>query len=173
MKAWRLVALMMSGVFVLGCDDEKSPATDTADTTDDTAPDTAIPDTEPEVEEDTALPDTEPEVEDTAGKTTWDAVHGIFATKCAPCHAGVEPDDGAGGHAIASGDKDIAYAASQRTSNFAQCVGKKVGECALTRILNGSMPQGKNCAGNPGAAGCVTAAEQQLIQEWLSDGMLR
>lgn len=173
MKAWRLVALMVSGVLVLGCDDEKEPAKDTADTTEETTPDTDSPDTEPEVEEDTATPDTAPEVEDTAGKTTWDAVHGIFATKCAPCHAGVEPDDGSGGHAIASGDKDVAYAASQLSSKFAQCAGKKVGECALTRILNGSMPQGKNCAGNPAGAGCVTAAEQELIQEWISDGMLR
>lgn len=172
MKSWRLMAVVVAGVFVVGCDDEKA-ATDTADTTEDTAPDTALPDTEPEVEEDTAQPDTEPEVEDTAGKTTWDAVHGIFATKCAPCHAGIEPDDGAGSHAIASGDKDIAYAASQLNARIQQCAGKKVGECAYTRIMNGSMPQGKNCAGNPGAAGCLTEAEKELILEWISDGMLR
>lgn len=172
MKVWGVVFLMC-GVSGFGCDDEKAPANDTADTTEETTPDTTEPDTEPEVEEDTTLPDSTPEVEDTAGKTTWDAVHGIFARKCTPCHAGIEPDDGSGGHAIGSGDKNIAYAASQLDAKVAQCVGKKVGECALTRILNGSMPQGKNCAGNPGAAGCLTEAEKELILEWLSDGMLR
>lgn len=171
MKVWSIV--LLSGGLWMACDGDDKPATDTADTAEvtDTVQDTVEQDTSPDVEPDTAVEDTS--APDTAGRVTWSAVHSIFANKCAPCHAGVVADDGAGGHAIASGDIDVAYEASQLDAGFAQCVGKKVGECAMTRILNGSMPQGKNCAGNPNGAGCVTAAEQQLIQDWLTDGMLR
>lgn len=170
MKVWFGIVLMLGGF--AACSDEPTPADDTtADTIEETAEveDTVAPDTTPDTEPET----TEPDTPDTFGKVTWDAVHGIFASKCGTCHGGFLPNDGSGNHAIGSGDRDVAYAASQRDANFAQCAGKKVGECAFIRISNGSMPQGKNCAGNPNATGCVTAAEQQLIQDWIRDGMLR
>lgn len=163
----------------VACDGDEKPAADTtadvADTAepDTTEPDTTVPDT---TEADTTVPDTteaDTSAPDTADKTTWSAVYPIFKGKCAPCHAGIEPDDGAGGHAIASGDESIAYQASQLAADVPQCTGKKIGECAIIRILNGSMPQGKNCGTNPTGAGCLTEAEKQLIQDWIQDGMLR
>lgn len=177
-----LTAAAIFGLLLTGCDDKTSAPTDTPDTNDtpdvtDTTPgDTAPPaDTEPE---DTAPPlDTTPPVdtspEDTAGKTTWSQVHSIFVSACAPCHSGFEPTGGAGNHAIASANADTAYQASQLDAGIAKCAGKKVGECALIRIIDGSMPQGKNCGSNPNGAGCVSAANQALIQQWIQDGMLR
>jgi hypothetical protein len=44
------------------------------------------------------------------------------------------------------------------------------------RIQNGTMPFGAGCTGNPvldaGKPACVTAAQQQTIQSWISQGQL-
>ena len=172
-KRWSMLSAVAAGLLLMACDDEKTQVQDTAapdvaDTTD-PVPD-VVPDTIEETTPDTVEADVAP---DTAGKTTWDQVYTTFATKCTPCHAGISPDDGAGNHAIASGDKQIAYDASQLSAGLAKCAGKKVGECAHIRILDGSMPPRANCGSNPQGAACVTAAQQALIQQWIQDGMLR
>jgi hypothetical protein len=49
-----------------------------------------------------------------------------------------------------------------------------VGTCLLIKIQDGSMPFGAGCTGDPTADAhnnaCLTAAEQQTIQDWLNDG---
>jgi len=173
MKRWSILSVVAVGLLLAACDEEKTQADDTAapDVADTTQPlPDVVPDTIEETTPDTVEADIPP---DTAGKTTWDEVHTTFATKCAPCHAGISANDGAGGHAIASGDKQIAYDASQLSAGIAKCSGKKVGECAHIRILDGSMPQGANCGTTPQGAACVTPAQQALIQQWIQDGMLR
>ncbi len=127
--------------------------------------------TQPETEvSDEVVEETSPEVsEETTGPVTWDAVYPIFASSCTPCHGGNTPTGGSGGHAIASADKATAYAASQLNADV--CPGKTIGECALVRIQNGSMPASGDCQ-NPIGPKCPDAAEQALIQQWIDDGML-
>lgn len=74
----------------------------------------------------------------------------IFAAKCGPCHTG----GGSGGQNIG-----ISYADTQAPSYY--CSGQTVGQCALVRIQNGTMP------GSP----AVTPAEQAVIQAWILAGM--
>ena len=138
-------------------------ATDTAvDTATDTAVDTAI-DTAADTTPDTAV-DT-----DTSVGVTWADVHPVFASSCAPCHQGATPS---GGHAIASANIDTAYAASQLDAKIAKCAGKKVGECALIRIRDGSMPATGECR-EPVQPKCPDLEEQDLIEAWIDGGMLR
>jgi hypothetical protein len=51
-----------------------------------------------------------------------------------------------------------------------------IGACALVRIQNGSMPFGATCTGNPvldaAKPACLTAAQQQTIQQWIAGGQL-
>jgi hypothetical protein len=75
----------------------------------------------------------------------------IFFAKCGPCHTG----GGSGAHNIG-----VSYSDSQLLSY--SCPGKNKGQCAVARIMNGSMP------GSP----AVTAAEQAILQAWLDGGML-
>jgi hypothetical protein len=93
------------------------------------------------------------------------SVKPIFAAKCATCHT----TGYSGGHNIGT-----SYADTQLASYY--CPGKTKGECALVRIQNGSMPQGAGCSGNPatdsGHAACLTAAEQAMIQSWITGGQL-
>lgn len=102
---------------------------------------------------------------------TWNDVYPVFARSCAPCHVGTgtDPKSGSGGHALASADKATAYKASQGTSYY--CIGKKVGECALVRIKDGTMPQGGDCASTPKGAKCPSTTEQDLIQAWIAGGL--
>jgi hypothetical protein len=48
------------------------------------------------------------------------------------------------------------------------------GAAALVRILNGSMPDGAGCSGNPvadsGNANCLTQEEQDTLQDWIDAG---
>jgi len=100
---------------------------------------------------------------------TFADVHPIFAAKCAPCHT----TGASGGHSIGQSDVLAAYIDSQ-TSSYT--ITGTVGEAALFRIQNGSMPQGAGCTGDPaidaGNPSCLTQAEQDLIQAWLDDGQL-
>jgi hypothetical protein len=92
-------------------------------------------------------------------------VQPILQAKCAPCHT----SNGSGGANFAT-----SYADSQLSSYY--CPGLTKGACALVRIQNGTMPFGAGCTGNPvldaGKPACVTAAQQQTIQSWISQGQL-
>jgi len=182
--AW-LAGLMAAPLIGAACGDDETksdtsqPQDTAAETTDTAAPDTAAPDTAtPDTAQDTATPDTA--VEETAAEVTeevtpeavtWDDVYPIFAASCSPCHAAGSATGGSGGHSIASTDKAVAYQASQRPANIAKCAGKVVGECALIRIQDGSMPATGDCQ-DPKTDKCPDAGEQELIQRWIDQGML-
>ena len=137
------------------------------DTGGEVTPDTTLRDTAPDTEPDTT-PDTEP---DTSAGVTWDDVYPIFATSCTPCHRGTgSATSGSGGHSIAATDKAIAYDASQLSADVPRCAGMTVGECALIRIRDGSMPATGDCQ-EPVTAKCPDADEQALIEQWIADGM--
>ena len=105
-------------------------------------------------------------------RVTWDDVQPIFARSCASCHVGTgtDPKSGSGAHALASADKATGYKASQGASNY--CQGKKVGECAIVRIKDGTMPQSGDCATMPKGPKCPSQVEQNTIQRWIDDGLL-
>jgi len=146
----------------------------TPDTVAETTPDTVAETTAETVEEVTpaeTVEETSPEV--VVAKVTWDDVYDIFASSCTPCHNSATAGGGpSGGHSIASTDKAVAYAASQRNANIGKCSGKTIGECALIRIKDGSMPASGDCSRTPKGPKCPDAAEQALIQQWFDDGML-
>lgn len=93
----------------------------------------------------------------------------IFQDKCAPCHT----TGGSGGSNFAT-----LYTDTQKAANtgITGCTGLTVGACTIVRIKNGSMPRARGCTGNPttdmGNASCLTQAEQDVIQTWVSDGQL-
>jgi len=149
---------------------DTAPDTTPADTAPDTAIDTTPADTAPDTAGDTTAVDTTPAEVD-PGLVTWDDVYPIFSTSCTPCHAGASPTAGSGGHAIASPNKAVAYDASQLSADLAKCAGKTIGECALIRIQDGSMPATGDCQ-DPVKAKCPDVDEQALIQQWITDGML-
>lgn len=149
----------------------------TPDTAVDTTPveDTAPVDTEPEpmdIGPDGIDPDSSPDADVGPEVVTWDAVQPIFATSCAPCHAGNSATAGSGGHAIGSPDPDVGYAASQLDAAIAKCSGLTKGECALLRIRDGSMPATGECR-EPVQPKCPDVDEQALIERWVNDGMQR
>jgi hypothetical protein len=90
-------------------------------------------------------------------------VQPILQTHCAPCHT----VSGSGGANFAT-----EYAGTQLSSYY--CSGMTKGACALVRIQNGTMPQGKGCTGNPatdaGNSACLTAAQQATLQAWIAGG---
>jgi hypothetical protein len=93
----------------------------------------------------------------------------IFKNHCGSCHGGTTPGTGQGNNSFAS-----FYSDTQVAAYPAFCAGKTVGACTLVRIQNGSMPYGAGCTGNPttdaGNAACLTAAEQNELMLWISDG---
>jgi hypothetical protein len=102
-------------------------------------------------------------------------VQPILAAKCSPCHT----TGNAGGVNFAA---TTGYPLTQLVpnANVAACQGitpDNVGNCALTRILNGQMPKGRGCTGNPVAdaanAACLTQAEQTTIANWIAGGELQ
>ncbi len=96
---------------------------------------------------------------------TWAQVHPIFKASCSGCHGGGTPTSGSGGHAIGSADIGVAYdAAMLAADRYPACDGLTIGECALLRIEDGTMP--------PGGGSSTDDAAQALILEWIADGML-
>lgn len=98
---------------------------------------------------------------------TWDEVHPIFADKCGPCHTTAAN----GGHSMGGADADSAYDDSQVDRN-----GQTRGELAYDRILAGTMPPG--CSGDPEQDAdiidfCLTQAEQDTVDQWITDGQQR
>jgi len=168
-RRW-LIAVSIAALGACG-DDDGGKKTDTATTPTDTAVATETTTTT-----DTAVATETTTATDTAGETavdnvTWDEVAEIFRDNCTPCHS----TGSSGGHNIAATDVATSYAQSQKAVSAgapSKCAGKKVGECAALRIDDGSMPLGGGCADDRNKAGCPTAAELQLIQDWIEDGML-
>lgn len=91
----------------------------------------------------------------------------ILEAKCAPCHSGSTPGNCSGGQCSVDFYED-----TQKDSSV--CVGKKVYECMLDRIANGSMPLNAGCTGNPSDdaenPACLSAADQIVFAAWVSDG---
>ncbi|MFT5432125.1 MAG: hypothetical protein ACI9OJ_002823, partial [Myxococcota bacterium] len=97
------------------------------------------------------------------------AAHAVFQAKCSPCHASAS---GSGEFGHAQGDEAAAYTSSQLDSYFLSDATK--GEAALARILDGSMPNGKGCTGDPAQDSsnpdCLTSEQIAVIQTWVSNG---
>ncbi|MFT5432134.1 MAG: hypothetical protein ACI9OJ_002832, partial [Myxococcota bacterium] len=106
---------------------------------------------------------------------TFDDVSEFFRIGCGACHGGASPTAGSGSQSIGSPDIAVAYAASQLTTNNGAYPGTVVGQAAHARILDGSMPTvGCTTGGSEGdfPPPCITAAEQDVIQDWIDGGML-
>jgi hypothetical protein len=85
----------------------------------------------------------------------------MLASRCDPCHT----TEGAGGFNHA-----VDYAATQEPSEL--CPGKKVYECMLVLVKNGTMPEDGECSGDPSAdadnARCLTQAEHDRLAAWIA-----
>ncbi|MFO1009942.1 MAG: hypothetical protein U1F29_07760 [Planctomycetota bacterium] len=105
-----------------------------------------------------------------SAQTTFSSVHPIFQAKCTPCHV----TGGSGGFNIGHPNPNTAYFHSQLASYYSP--GNTKGYASLVRILDGSMPFGGGCTGDPtqdaGNGACLTASEQALIAAWITDGQL-
>lgn len=126
----------------------------------------AVQDVLPDAAEDVQVAtDVQVGVDTAVAKVTYAAVQPIYAAKCGGCHTG----GGSGAHNIgtsfADGLKDSYY-----------CAGKNKAACTIVRILDGTMPPGAGCSGDPakdaGKAKCLTKDEQDKIAQWITDGML-
>jgi hypothetical protein len=97
--------------------------------------------------------------------TYADDVSPLMQIRCAPCHTSTTST---------STDASFAlhYANTQVPSQ--NCPGLTNGACFLVRIKNGSMPQGAGCTGDPTAdaanSACLTAAEQEIMTQWILGG---
>ncbi len=106
----------------------------------------------------------------TGGVTYEGAVKAIFAAKCVPCH--MTGGSSAFVHTMAS-----QYTDAPKPSFACPLEGgmKTKGACALDRIKNGTMPQGRMCTGNPamdmGKTACLTAAELRTVEDWVAGGI--
>lgn len=102
-------------------------------------------------------------------------VQPIFAAKCSPCHT---TGDAGGVNFAASGGYPLTQLVPN--ANVAACqdiTPDNVGNCTLIRILNGQMPKGRGCTGDPVVdadnAACLTQAEQTTIANWIAGGELQ
>lgn len=99
-----------------------------------------------------------------SGTPTYNqAIQPLLAAKCDPCHT----TEGAGGFNHA-----VDYGATQEPSEL--CPGKKVYECMMVLIKDGSMPEDGACSGDPAAdadnAACLTSDEQDRLTAWIAAG---
>ena len=99
-----------------------------------------------------------------SGTPTYNQViQPLLAAKCDPCHT----SGGAGGFNHA-----VDYGATQEASEL--CPGKKVYECMMVLIKDGSMPENGACSGDPAAdadnAACLTGDEQDRLTAWIAAG---
>lgn len=101
-------------------------------------------------------------------EVTFDDANAVFNDKCGPCHV----TGGSGGMNIGATDVDAAYDDSQLAAT-----GGTVGDLALARILNGSMPQGGGCSGDPaedaGNDACLDADQLAIVESWIANGQPR
>jgi hypothetical protein len=89
---------------------------------------------------------------------SYATVKPLFQQFCNGCHT----TQGNGGTNFAASHAD-----TQLPSGY--CTGKTMGECALVRINDGSMPQGLDCS-NTFVGACPTQAQRATIQKWITDG---
>ena len=84
---------------------------------------------------------------------TWDDARPILNAACGACHGGTS-----------SGDTDFAvlYGDNLQPSGF--CAGETVGACAVSRILDGSMPPN----GKPHG---ISGEQLAVLETWVSAGM--
>jgi hypothetical protein len=111
---------------------------------------------------------------DTAGETsagvTWTKdIKPIFSVKCANCHTSLNLAHNLG--------VSYAKAKSPPVNKAANACGTlaTIAECTIKRIKEGSMPQiSPKCTGNPAMDvannKCLTQAEQDLVQAWVTAG---
>jgi hypothetical protein len=98
---------------------------------------------------------------------TYRDVKPLFVAKCTPCHSagGI----GASLHTLAD-----SYETANKPSG-GSCPGLKVGECTIVLVQKGFMPFDRKCTGDPskdvGNAACLTAAQQQLLSDWVAGGL--
>jgi hypothetical protein len=101
--------------------------------------------------------------------TVYADVKPIFMAKCGTCHSGT--GSGSTAHKLAENADD-----AKKMSYTGACSGKPKGECALIRVKNGTMPFGKGCTGNPttdaSKPDCLTQAEQDKLQAWITGGLM-
>jgi hypothetical protein len=105
----------------------------------------------------------------TGGTTvTYAQVQPIFMAKCTPCHSagGI----GASNHTLADSNADATKPGT------GECAGMTMGACTLDRVMDGEMPLGKGCTGNPAQdasnAACLTQQEQDLLAAWINGGLM-
>lgn len=105
---------------------------------------------------------------ETDGAAGFEAAHDVFQARCGPCHT----TNGSGGQNIGADDIEDAYDDSQEPAT-----GGTVGDRSLARILDGSMPQGAGCTGDPatdaGNDACLDADELAIVQAWIDAGQPR
>jgi hypothetical protein len=99
-----------------------------------------------------------------SGTPTYNqTIQPLLAAKCDPCHT----SEGAGGFNHA-----VDYGATQEPSEM--CSGKKVYECMMVLIKDGTMPEDGACSGDPAAdadnAACLTSDEQERLTAWIAAG---
>jgi hypothetical protein len=94
----------------------------------------------------------------------------IFAAKCADCHT----DGNQGNVTVGNPNLNAAYESSQEPSYSAP--GDTVGVASLLRILDGSMPPGIGCTGDPKRDryndACLTQEELDRVQGWIDSDQL-
>lgn len=103
---------------------------------------------------------------DSGGATvTYSQVQPIFMAKCMACHGSAA----SGMHRIATMYAD---AIKMVSGTYPACAGKKVGECALIRIKDGSMPLGQGCNVNRATkTSCPQDTDIALIEQWVAGGL--
>lgn len=91
----------------------------------------------------------------------------IFLNRCGGCHEGSTATDCLGGTCLSS-----LYAATQLPSYY--CPGESVGACCLTRVLDGTMPDGFGCTGKPEQDApkgyCFNQNEIDTLEAWIVGG---
>ena len=100
---------------------------------------------------------------------TFADVQPIFEAKCTPCHSGATPSS-----CVAGGSNCFVDFYEDTQKNSRRCTGDLVYECIIERILDGSMPLGEGCSGDPeldaGIGGCLDAQEISAVEAWVSGG---
>jgi hypothetical protein len=98
---------------------------------------------------------------------TYADVQPIFQAKCTPCHDGAAP-----GTCFSGGGACFASLYEETQKDSGHCMGLKVYECILIRILEGSMPLAAGCTGDPvqdaGNNDCLTAGELTTVEAWVA-----
>lgn len=101
------------------------------------------------------------------GGALFASAHAVFAAKCGECHT----IGRSGGHGIGQMDQNAAFMDSQMMSNIV--MPGTIGNAALVRIMNGSMPLGGNCMANPTGPACLTPEQIAVVRSWVEGGQRR